>query len=152
MVFPPLEFMEKLAFIIPPPRIHLTRYHGILAPHSKHRKLVVPERKQPEEMTNDIPGGKSLAVDDDDGEDLGKGRRISWAKLLSRVFAIDMSQCDRCGGEMKAIAAVLKKEAITKILTHLGYLATAPPISQSSIPRQEELDFNQTQPQYEEFF
>ena len=36
------EFIEKLVAIIPQPRIHLTRFHGVLAPHSKVRSLIVP--------------------------------------------------------------------------------------------------------------
>jgi Putative transposase len=37
VVFSPLEFMEKPSSLVPPPRVHLTRFHGIFAPHSKHR-------------------------------------------------------------------------------------------------------------------
>jgi hypothetical protein len=43
MVFEPLEFMEKLAALVPRPRSHMVRYHGVLAPRSRWRDLVVPE-------------------------------------------------------------------------------------------------------------
>ena len=33
--------------------------------------------------------------------------RLSWAKLLKRVFEIDMEHCPNCGGERKIIAAIL---------------------------------------------
>ncbi len=33
----PLEFLERLALLIHPPRIHRHRYHGVLAPHAKLR-------------------------------------------------------------------------------------------------------------------
>jgi hypothetical protein len=33
----PLDFMARLAALVPPPRMHLTRYHGVFAPHSKLR-------------------------------------------------------------------------------------------------------------------
>lgn len=42
VVFEPLEFLEKLAALVPPPRIHQVRYHGILGPAAGHRGLVVP--------------------------------------------------------------------------------------------------------------
>jgi hypothetical protein len=42
LVFSPMEFLEKLA-LVPPPRAHLTRFHGVLAPHSKIRSKVVPK-------------------------------------------------------------------------------------------------------------
>ena len=52
--------------------------------------------------------------------------RISWARLLKRVFDIDMQHCPNCGGELKIIAAVLEPPVIEKILTHLGLQARAP--------------------------
>ena len=39
LVFSPMEFLEKLAALVPPPRAHLTRFHGVLAPHAKIRKI-----------------------------------------------------------------------------------------------------------------
>ena len=53
--------------------------------------------------------------------------RLSWAKLLKRVFEIDMAHCPNCGGELKIIAAIMEQRVIEKILTHLGLQARAPP-------------------------
>ena len=53
--------------------------------------------------------------------------RLSWAKLLKRVFEIDMEHCPNCGGELKIIAAILEQPVIEKILTHLCLQARAPP-------------------------
>ena len=48
----PLEFMQRLAALIPRPRLHLIRFHGALAPNAKLRALVVPQGPaQPEEAT-----------------------------------------------------------------------------------------------------
>lgn len=44
LVFSGLEFIEKLAALVPPPRIHLTRFFGCLAPHAKIRSLIVPRK------------------------------------------------------------------------------------------------------------
>jgi len=41
LLFSPLEFIEKLAAIIPKPRVHIVRYHGLFAPHSKNREKIV---------------------------------------------------------------------------------------------------------------
>ena len=35
----------------------------------------------------------------------GRQARISWARLLKRVFHIDLQHCPNCGGELKIIAA-----------------------------------------------
>jgi hypothetical protein len=32
IVMEPLEFMERLATLVPRPRLHLIRFHGVLAP------------------------------------------------------------------------------------------------------------------------
>ena len=53
--------------------------------------------------------------------------RISWARLLKRVFQIDLEHCPNCGGELKIIAAILEASVIGRILTHLGLQARAPP-------------------------
>ena len=53
--------------------------------------------------------------------------RLSWDKLLKRVFEIDMEHCPNCGGDLKIIAAILEQSGIEKILTHLGLQACAPP-------------------------
>ena len=36
---------ERLAALVPPPRINLTRYYGVFAPNSQHRALVTPSRR-----------------------------------------------------------------------------------------------------------
>jgi hypothetical protein len=37
VVLEPLELMVRLAARLPPPRMHLTRFHGVFAPHSRLR-------------------------------------------------------------------------------------------------------------------
>jgi hypothetical protein len=54
-------------------------------------------------------------------------QRVSWAKLLMRVFEIDMEHCPNCGGELKLTAATLEQPVIEKILNHVGLQAQAPP-------------------------
>jgi hypothetical protein len=38
----PLELLEKLAALVPLPRVHLVRYGGCLAPHSYLRGAIIP--------------------------------------------------------------------------------------------------------------
>ena len=58
-----------------------------------------------------------------------RAARVSWARLLKRVFTIDLEQCPNCGGELKIIAAIIDAPLIERILTHLGLCARAPPRS-----------------------
>ena len=52
--------------------------------------------------------------------------RLSWSKLLKRVFEIDMAHCPNCDGRLKIIAAIMAGPVIEKIFTHLGLQARAP--------------------------
>ncbi|HJP31087.1 MAG TPA: transposase [Candidatus Latescibacteria bacterium] len=38
----PQELLEKLAALVPPPRLNLVRYHGVLAPNATDRAQIVP--------------------------------------------------------------------------------------------------------------
>jgi hypothetical protein len=49
--------------------------------------------------------------------------RLSWTKLLKRVFDLDPEHCLDCVGELKIIAAILEQPVIEKTLTHLGLAA-----------------------------
>ena len=53
--------------------------------------------------------------------------RMNWARLLKRVFGIDLEHCPQCGGDFKIIAAIEDPAVIAKILTHLCLPARAPP-------------------------
>jgi hypothetical protein len=42
-VMTPMDFMARLASLLPPPKIPLLRYHGVFAPRSSGRALVTPK-------------------------------------------------------------------------------------------------------------
>ena len=124
----PLEFMQRLAALVPRPRPHLIRFHGVLAPSSttsvKLRELVVPQ--QPVLAAQEAKPAECEA-------NCAHHRPVwlSWAKLLKRVVDLDLEHCPNCGGELKIIAAILEQPVIEKILTHLGLQARAPPRSRA---------------------
>ena len=45
VIFEALDFIAKLVALVPKPRVHLTRFHGVFAPHSKYRAWVTPARR-----------------------------------------------------------------------------------------------------------
>jgi len=120
IVMSPLEFMQRLAALVPRPRLNLIRFHGVLAPNAKLRAEIIPDgmknKSKPTDENDDVPQSTTSV-------------RISWARLLKRVFDIDIEHCPHCGGTLKIIAAILESGAITKILDHLGLPARAPPRS-----------------------
>jgi hypothetical protein len=44
--------------------------------------------------------------------------RIGWARLLKRIFALDLEHCPQCGGEFKIGAAIEEPAAIVRIFRH----------------------------------
>jgi hypothetical protein len=54
-------------------------------------------------------------------------RRLAWAELLRRVFAVDVLACPRCGGRMRL------PEATQAILACLALPARAPPLRAARI-------------------
>jgi len=119
IIYTQMEFMEKLAALVPPPRAHQVRFHGFLAPYAKVRSKLATSRKALKEKE---------AKDENTVETLNKAGKMSWARLLKRVFKIDVSVCAKCGGKTKILSAVQDEKSIEKILTHLGLDPKPPPI------------------------
>jgi hypothetical protein len=125
----PLELLEKLAALVPLPRMHLVRYGGCLAPHSQLRGAIIPTPRQ--------QGVDEAATDTG-------APRWSWARLLQRVFALDMARCPFCQqGTLRMIAAITQGAVIRKILRHLKLAVDPPPIAPARL-RQEAFAWSAT--------
>ena len=107
IVFTPHELIEKLIPLIPRPRCHLVRYHGILGPAAKDRAKVVPTPPAP--PAPDAASAESAGADkagtgesrEIDITKIQRGSRLPWALLLKRVFMTDALTCPKCHGRMK---------------------------------------------------
>ena len=118
VIFEPLDFIAKLAALVPRPRVNLTRFHGVFAPNSKHRIQITPAKRGK---------GSKRCTDEEAQCPLPAERRaaMTWAQRLKRVFNIDIETCPKCGGAVKVIACIEDPVLIKKILTHLKGKATA---------------------------
>lgn len=118
VIFEPLDFIARLAALVPKPRVNLTRFHGVFAPNSKHRALVTPAKR------GKVKKAKAL-----DERETPAERRASmtWAQRLKRVFNIDIETCGECGGAVKVIACIEDPVVIKKILAHLKEKASPEP-------------------------
>jgi hypothetical protein len=113
VIFEPLDFIARLAALVPKPRVNLTRFHGVLAPNSKHRVQVTPAKRG--------KGNKSKSPDEpQDPTPAERRAAMTWAQRLKRVFNIDIETCSECGGAVKVIACIEDPVVIEKILTHLN--------------------------------
>lgn len=70
VILEPLDFIARLAALVPRPRLNLTRFHGVFAPNFKHRHKIVPCRARGK-VDNDKPRAP-----------------MNWAQRLKRVFAM----------------------------------------------------------------
>jgi len=166
VVFEPQELVEKLAALVPPPRFHLVRYHGILGPCASERDRIVPAgtASQPRHRTSAPPclpsplarpdarprsagrqaleqsldphpqavaheGAQSILEPGPHRDPSPRPRRLGWADLLRRVFAIDVLECPRCGGRMRLVAAIHAPDTTQTILECLDLPSRAPPMA-----------------------
>ena len=122
--------------LVPLPKFHLTRYYGVFAPASPHRKNL-PDRPR--------SGADGSAEQSDDSSDaphkskLGGGKkggksRMGWAALLKRTFNIDVLQCPQCSGRMKLVEVVMSGERIRDTLVAIGVSPRPPPIAPARTP------------------
>jgi len=89
VIFEPLELIEKLAALVPPPRFNLVRYHGVLAPSAGWRPLVIPESESSDPLPHpNCPARKQfLSPDNKNAQKRScRPRNYSWAELMRRVF------------------------------------------------------------------
>lgn len=120
VIFEPQELMEKLAVLVPAPRLNLTRFHGILAPAAKWRASVVPA---PAATQSEPP------CDCENGAGAKTPRRnYAWALLMARVFEVDVLECPDCKGRLRILAAIHPPENTRKILDCLDLPTRAPPL------------------------
>jgi hypothetical protein len=112
VVLEPLDFIARLAALVPRPRLNLTRFH------------IVPRR-----TTTRIDSDKPRAP-------------MNWMQRLRRVFAIDIETCPECGGKLRVIASIEDPPLIAKILGHvqqraalIARAARGPPADSMSVPQ-----------------
>ena len=115
VVFTPRSFLTRLSWLVVQPGVHLTRYHGVLAPHHAWRSEVVPRPAAPD--TAQVPRPKDS----------------SWSNLLRRVLGLEVLVCALCGGKRRIIAEIEEGPVARKILRHLGLPEHPPQPRQSTL-------------------
>ena len=90
MAFDPVDFIARLAALVPKSRVNLTRYHGVLAPNHRWRGLVTPAKRGK---------GALRPADSDVVSSIQRHAAMTWAQRLKRVFNIgfvDLFIRERC--------------------------------------------------------
>ena len=85
-----LHVIARLAALVPRPKAHLVRYHGVFAPNARQRADIVAGPKV----------ASKVSANDECASNVGS-TPMSWMARLKRMFAIDLSRCPNCGGELQ---------------------------------------------------
>ena len=149
LVLEPIDFLRKLAALVPPPRQNQVRFYGLLAPGAHDRErfaLLMPVPTGPAaELAGDGAtdlDGEAAAAEPDAGACRAAARR-RWATLLKRVFQTDAMVCPTCNGPRRILAAITEREPIHKILTHLGLSTEVPVVAKARPPPQPDFVFDE---------
>jgi len=108
--FSPIEWLEKLAALVPPPRVNQVLVHGVLAPRAKWRKAIVPKSAELEAFK---PFRKCANHNP-------RRRHALWAELLWNSFGVDGWARLQCGEHMSLRAVVIHPPATTRVLQGFG--------------------------------
>ncbi len=155
LVLTPLELIERIAQLVPPPRTHWHRYYGVLAPNSPFRAAVTAMAQVTQVAQPVVPAGLVCPVLDAAHTDAcsapaGPGMAAQsepqakpkprppshylWAALIARIYEVFPLICPQCGGPMRIIAFITYGADIAKILAHIGVDAEAPRITPARGP------------------
>ncbi len=91
--------------------MHLTRYHGVFAPHSRLRALVTPAHRG--------VGASKESGSESPQPATPRHVAMNWARRLKRVFGIEIEGCARCGGKLRIVASIEEAQIVASILAHL---------------------------------
>jgi len=117
VAFEPTAFLERLAVLVPRPRVNLLLYHGVLAAHAAWRAEVVGR------ASGVAPGcAASDAVHATRSRPAGR----RWADLMRRAFEVDVLVCPRCGGRLRLVSLLEASTVTARILRHLRLPSEVP--------------------------
>jgi hypothetical protein len=123
--------VRRLVALLPPPRLHLTSFHGAYAPNSRLRVVVLQHPAASAPLTPDSTPAPGAAP----RESKKKPRpRLDWAQLQQHTFGTDVLRCP-CGGRRSIRSLHSTRKQAEARLTELGVAlpsrvlppATAPP-------------------------
>jgi len=92
VVFEPLDFIARLAALVPKPRVNLTRSHGEFAPNSAWRS----QGRTPARRDRHARGDAVKTVSQHHAA-------MSWAQRFKREFRIEIEICQHSGGPVLQI-------------------------------------------------
>jgi hypothetical protein len=121
LLFTGIELLRRLTSLVPPPRMNLTRFHGVFAPGAKLRPFLVPAAA--------VPGEQEALSAATAHQKRQRAPGLDWAGLLKRTFKVDVFSCPKCGGRRRVLAYLTKGAVLRRILRHLHLPELPPPLA-----------------------
>jgi hypothetical protein len=131
LILSPLELIERIAALVPPPRQHRHRYYGVLAPNAPLRAAVTA--LAPEAVAAQ-PLPVQTSAEAPDGAPHRSPARYLWAMLLARIYEAFPLTCPQCGTQMRIVAFITETSTVQRTLDHFGEPATPPRIAPARGP------------------
>ena len=107
----PLELIDRIAALVPPPRTHRYRYFGVLAPNSPMRAavtaLAAPAQQAPtqtgtgEDAAGVASQGSAVQTQHEPAPPKRSPAHYLWAVLIARIYEVFPLLCPMCGGQMR---------------------------------------------------
>jgi hypothetical protein len=123
------DFIAQLTLHIPDKGKHLVRRYGVYSSRSRGTW-----KRRPALALRAAAGWygreESIALRETATETVSVtklARRKAWARLLARVYGIDVLCCPKCGGRMAVIAVIRDPESIRKIVACMEGHGRGPP-------------------------
>jgi hypothetical protein len=159
-----LEFLDRLAKILPPPRIHRHRYHGVFAPNAPLRPLVTAQAREDNALAaqtsvqdRPLPAPLTPKTSPPEPEirtpqptESIPSRPSKWAALLARIYETFPLTCPSCQAPLTFIAFLTHPDPISQILVHIGEPTSPPLLHPARGPPQTELHMGPGGPEREE--
>jgi hypothetical protein len=140
LILSPMELLQRLARLVPPPRVHRHRYHGVLAPNARLRAQVIALREGVSVDDPPVADGEIQSSKTPDATEAapssGRSARIRWAQLLARIYEVLPLLCPSCGGQMRILAFLTDPPVVRSILVHLDLPHRPPPVAPARGPPQ----------------
>jgi len=134
LVLEPLEFLRRLAALIPAPYAHTIRYHGCFGNRARSRDFLpappFEAQASPQAADSAAPPAADSGTSGTAHPEVAPRRtRLPWAQLLRRVFFIDALKCPRCSAAMVVLALISDPPVVARILRHLRLPTEPPPLA-----------------------
>ena len=128
--FSGLDFIAQLTLHIPPKGKHLVRRYGIYSSRARGtwKKRPALMTRASEQWYGWADSSAPIQAEEVETAEVGSNTsRKAWAKLLAKLYEIDVLCCPKCGGSMSVLAVIRDPQSIREIIACVDSKGRGPP-------------------------